>query len=70
MYDVEIGRGKRGRVAYSFDDVSLVPSRRTREPGVVSLNWKIDAYTFDHPVIAAPMDSVVSPQSEIGRAHV
>ena len=63
MTDVEIGRAKRGRVAYSFDDVSLVPSRRTRDPKLVSLAWKIDAYTFEHPVIAAPMDSVVSPQS-------
>ena len=61
MSEVEIGRGKRGRVTYSFDDVSLVPSRRTREAELVSLNWKIDAYTFEHPVIAAPMDSVVSP---------
>lgn len=63
MSDVEVGRAKRARVAYSFDDVSLVPSRRTREPELVSLNWKIDAYSFEHPIIAAPMDSVVSPES-------
>lgn len=63
MSDVEIGRAKRGRIAYSFDDVSLVPSRRTRDPELVSLNWKIDAYNFAHPLIAAPMDSVVSPTS-------
>ena len=63
MSDVEIGRGKRAQVAYSLDDVSLVPSRRTRDPQLVSLAWKIDAYTFEHPIIAAPMDSVVSPQS-------
>ena len=63
MSEVEIGRGKRGRVTYSFDDVSLVPSRRTREADLVSLNWKIDAYSFEHPVIAAPMDSVVSPET-------
>lgn len=61
MSDVEIGRSKRARVAYSFDDVSLVPGRRTRDPQLVSLGWKIDAYSFDHPIIAAPMDSVVSP---------
>lgn len=61
MTELEIGRGKRARVAYSFDDVSLVPSRRTREPDMVSLAWKIDAYSFTHPLIAAPMDSVVSP---------
>ena len=61
MSDVEIGRSKRARVAYSFEDVSLVPSRRTRDPELVSLEWKIDAYSFAHPIIAAPMDSVVSP---------
>ncbi|MEY3606788.1 MAG: hypothetical protein RL289_968, partial [Actinomycetota bacterium] len=63
MSDVEVGRAKRARVAYSFDDVSLVPSRRTRDPQLVSLGWKIDAYNFSHPIIAAPMDSVVSPKS-------
>ena len=63
MSDVEVGRAKRARVAYSFDDVSLVPSRRTRDPQLVSLGWKIDAYNFEHPIIAAPMDSVVSPKS-------
>jgi IMP dehydrogenase len=63
MSDVEIGRSKRARAAYSFDDVSLVPSRRTRDDALVSLDWKIDAYSFDHPIIAAPMDSVVSPSS-------
>ena len=61
MSDVEIGRSKRARVAYSFEDVSLVPSRRTRDLELVSLEWKIDAYSFAHPIIAAPMDSVVSP---------
>mgnify|MGYP001021103093 CR=1 FL=1 len=63
MSDVEIGRSKRARAAYSFDDVSLVPSRRTRDDALVSLDWKIDAYSFNHPIIAAPMDSVVSPSS-------
>lgn len=61
MSDVEIGRGKRARATYTFEDVSLVPSRRTRDGELVSLNWKIDAYNFAHPIIAAPMDSVVSP---------
>jgi IMP dehydrogenase len=63
MSDVEIGRSKRARVAYSLDDVSVVPSRRTRTPELVNLGWKIDAYQFEHPIIAAPMDSVVSPET-------
>lgn len=65
MNEIEIGRGKRGRRAYSFDDIAVVPSRRTRDPEEVSVGWQIDAYHFDLPVIAAPMDSVMSPQSAI-----
>jgi IMP dehydrogenase len=61
--EIEIGRGKRGRRAYSFDDIAVVPSRRTRDPEEVSVSWQIDAYHFDIPVMAAPMDSVVSPES-------
>jgi len=63
--EIEIGRGKRGRRAYSFDDVAVVPSRRTRDPEQVSLNWQIDAFQFSIPVIAAPMDSVMSPATAI-----
>ena len=65
MTEIEIGRGKRGRRAYSFDDIAIVPSRRTRDPQEVSTAWQIDAYHFDLPVIAAPMDSVMSPESAI-----
>jgi IMP dehydrogenase len=67
--EIEIGRGKRGRRAYSFDDIAVVPSRRTRDPEEVSISWQIDAYHFGLPVLGAPMDSVVSPQTaiELGR---
>ncbi len=65
MNEIEIGRGKRGRRAYSFDDIAVTPSRRTRDPEEVSLDWQIDAYHFDMPVIAAPMDSVMSPKTAI-----
>ena len=65
MADIEIGRGKRGRVAYSFDEVAIAPSRRTRDADEVSTAWQIDAYRFDAPIMAAPMDSVVSPASAI-----
>ena len=65
MSDIEIGRAKRARRAYAFDDIAIVPSRRTRDPKDVSVSWTIDAYTFDIPVLAAPMDSVVSPATAI-----
>jgi IMP dehydrogenase len=50
---------------YAFDDIAIVPSRRTRDPQDVSISWTIDAYQFDIPILAAPMDSVVSPESAI-----
>src|SRR5919112_1928504 len=69
VQEIEIGRAKRGRRAWSFDDIAIVPSRRTRDPEEVSTAWQIDAYRFEIPVLAAPMDSVVSPATavEIGR---
>lgn len=63
--EIEIGLGKKARVAYSLDDISIIPSRRTRDPQDVSTGWQIDAYEFDVPVIGAPMDSVTSPATAI-----
>jgi len=63
--EIEIGRSKRARRVYAFDDIAIVPSRRTRDPEDVSVSWSIDAYKFDTPFLAAPMDSVVSPTTAI-----
>ncbi|MCA1822946.1 MAG: GuaB3 family IMP dehydrogenase-related protein [Mycobacteriales bacterium] len=69
MADVEIGIGKSGRQAYGFDDIAIVPSRRTRDPEDVSIAWEIDAFRFELPLLASAMDGVVSPRSaiEIGK---
>ena len=63
--EIEIGRAKRGRRVFAFDDVAVVPSRRTRDPEDVSISWSIDAYQFDIPFLAAPMDSVTSPATAV-----
>jgi IMP dehydrogenase len=63
--EVEIGRGKAGRRAYGFDDIAIVPSRRTRDPEDVDISWEIDAYRFDLPLMASAMDGVVSPATAI-----
>ena len=65
MQEIEIGRAKRGRRAWSFDDIAIVPSRRTRDPEDVSTAWQIDAYRFEIPVLGAPMDSVMSPATAV-----
>ena len=64
-YENEIGRNKKARRAYSLDDIAIVPARRTRDPEDVSVAWQIDAYAMDIPVMAAPMDSVMSPETAI-----
>ncbi len=67
--EIEIGIAKSGRRAWGFDDIAIVPSRRTRDPEDVKLEWEIDAFTFDLPMMGAAMDSAVSPATaiEIGR---
>ena len=63
--DVEIGIAKSGRRAWGFDDIAIVPSRRTRDPDDVDISWEIDAFTFPLPLMAAGMDSVVSPATAV-----
>ena len=65
MTRVEIGRGKSAQLAYGLQDVAILPSRRTRDPQDVSLAWRIDAYSFDLPVLASATDSVVSPATAV-----
>ena len=67
--EVEIGRGKKGRRAYGFDEIAIVPSRRTRDPEDIDITWTLGPYRFELPVLASAMDGVVSPQSAaaIGR---
>jgi len=59
--EIEIGRGKKARRAYGFDDIAIVPSRRTRDPDDVDITWKLGDYRFELPLLASAMDGVVSP---------
>ncbi|MDQ6724623.1 MAG: GuaB3 family IMP dehydrogenase-related protein [Actinomycetota bacterium] len=65
MAEIEIGIGKSGRRAYGFDDVAIVPSRRTRDPEDCDISWEIDAFRFELPLMASAMDGVVSPATAI-----
>jgi len=64
--DVEIGRGKKARQAYGFDDIAIVPSRRTRDPQDVDIGWKLGPHLLELPLLASAMDGVVSPATAIG----
>src|SRR3954452_1203262 len=59
--EIEIGRGKKGRRAYGFDDIAIVPSRRTRDPDDIDITWTLGPYRFELPLLASAMDGVVSP---------
>src|ERR1700709_2380480 len=61
--EIEIGRGKKARRAYGFDDIAIVPSRRTRDPDDVDISWKLGDYRFELPLLASAMDGVVSPRT-------
>ena len=61
--ELEIGRGKKARRAYGFDDIAIVPSRRTRDPDDVDISWKLGPYRFELPLLASAMDGVVSPST-------
>jgi IMP dehydrogenase len=72
MAEVEIGIFKSARQAYGFDDIAIVPSRRTRDPEDVDISWQIDAYKFELPVLGSAMDGATSPLTaiELGRLGV
>src|SRR2546428_7971310 len=61
--ELEIGKGKKGRRAYGFDDIAIVPSRRTRDPDDIDITWTLGPYRFELPLVAAAMDGVVSPET-------
>jgi IMP dehydrogenase len=63
--EIEIGRGKKARQAYGFDDIAIVPSRRTRDPQDVDIGWKLGSHLLELPLIASAMDGVVSPKTAI-----
>ena len=59
--EVEIGRGKKGRRAYGFDDIAIVPSRRTRDVDDVDITFRLGEHSFALPLLASAMDGVVDP---------
>ncbi len=67
--EIDIGIGKSGRQAYGFDDIAIVPSRRTRDPDDVDISWQLDAFKFELPMMGSAMDSAISPATaiQIGR---
>jgi IMP dehydrogenase len=56
--EIDIGMGKSGRRSYGFDEIAIVPSRRTRDPQDVDISVSIDRFKLDLPVLGSAMDGV------------
>lgn len=63
--EIDIGIGKSGRQGYGFDDIAIVPSRRTRDPDDVDISWQLDGFRFDLPMMGSAMDGAISPATAI-----
>jgi IMP dehydrogenase len=67
---VEIGLNRFARRGYDLDEVSIVPSRRTRDVDDVSTAWQIDAFRFEIPLVTSPSDAVISPATAIAIGQI
>lgn len=65
VMEIDIGLGKKGRRAYGFDDIAIVPSRRTRDPQDIDIAWEMGGFSFDLPLMASAMDGAVDPHLAI-----
>ena len=63
--EIDIGIGKSGRQAFGFDDIAIVPSRRTRDPDDIDISWQLDAFRFELPMLGSAMDSAISPATAV-----
>jgi IMP dehydrogenase len=65
-----VGRGRKARVAYGFDDIALVPGPVTVNPAEVDVSWELCGRRFELPIMAAAMDGVVGPKLAIAMGQV
>lgn len=61
--EIELGKAKKTRRAYGFDEISLVPSIVTINPDDTDVSVEIGGKKLEIPIIASAMDGVVSPQT-------
>ena len=60
-----IGKDRKARRCYGFDEIALVPGRVTINPDEVDISCKIGGKKFTIPFLASAMDGVVDPKFAI-----
>lgn len=67
--DTRVGIERRARMAYGFDDVSIVPKQTSVDPELVDLSWALGSRKFRIPVVSSAMDAATGPEvvAELGR---
>ncbi len=60
-----IGRDRKARRAYGFDEIALVPGEVTINPEEVDISFKLKDQKFEIPFLASAMDGVVDPKFAI-----
>lgn len=63
--EIDIGIGKTARQAFGFDDIAIVPSRRTRDPDDVDISWHLNGFRFELPMLGSAMDGALSPATAV-----
>lgn len=54
-----VGRGRKARRCYGFDEIALVPGSVTINPNEVDTSWEMGNKKYKVPILAAAMDGVV-----------
>ncbi len=60
-----IGRNRKARVTYGFDDIALVPGEVTINPNEVDTSFRLGPHKIRVPILASAMDGVVDVQFAI-----
>ncbi len=60
-----IGKDRKARRCYGFDEIALVPGEVTINPEEVDISWEVGGKKFPIPFLASAMDGVVDPKFAI-----
>ncbi len=65
-----IGRGRKARQTYGFDDIALVPGDITYNPEEVDISFELGGLKLETPILASAMDGVVDPSFAVAMGRL